>query len=177
MSRRKAHLRDPKTGRFRRTKGGGKSVHASIATSGDLMEQLAQHADVPRLANKIANCAWRGDWPALELLIKATSHRPPPVQEYDFSRLDTPGLRTLQVLLKKAGNKPLSSSDVQHLEQIAAAAPNPYQLSSEDEHEPDAGGEESHTDLAEGRLQLDEFSLDAVNGSPSQRKWPARHRR
>lgn len=169
MSRKTTHLRDAATGRFRRTKRGGKSVHASIATSGDLMAELVQHADVPRLAKKIANSAWRGDWPALELLIKATSHRPPPVQEYDLSRLDKPEMLALQVLLRKAENKPLSSSNLQHLEQIAAAAPNPYQLSSEHEH--DTRGEEQPDEA-----EASGVSPDGVYGSLPQRKRLARHR-
>ncbi len=140
-------------------------------------EHIRQLYSARRLAQAYLQRAYDGDTSAMQVVSAATMGLPG--SQYDWSRLTSTELRALQVLLKKAGNKPLSNSDLQHLEQIAAAAPNPYQLSSEDEdeHEPDAGGEESQTDAAEGRFQLDEFSLDAVNGSLSQKKYPARHRR
>ena len=88
---------------------------ASVRSDATLTEHLKVHADRKRMARKIAQAAWKGDWNAMALLIQAAQQmdqRSSPPSNLDFTRLFDLELRIFQRLYEKAARKVSADYDV-----------------------------------------------------------------
>jgi hypothetical protein len=94
--------RDPKTGRWL-NKPNAKRASVPLEANATLMEHLAVHCDLKRIAKKIATAAYRGDWDAMKLLLKAAEihKRPEQDEKPDLDKLTPEELRMLYTIQKK----------------------------------------------------------------------------
>lgn len=153
---------DPKTRRFlpkRKPK-----VGAPTAAGGGTVEEFIRSMYSPRrFARAVLEQAYSGSDAAQQTVLRAVHAIPN--SQYDLSKLPFARLQQLKEIFAEArvhGPAPVP-------------APHPFPV-DDDEPEPDAAGEESQTDVAEARFQLDEFNQDALNESLPQKKRSARYR-
>ena len=135
---------DPETRRFlpkRKPKVGAPTA----ASGGTVDEFIRSMYSARRFARAILEQAYFGSDAAQQTVLRAVHAIPN--SQYDLSKLPFERLKLLKAILSEA------SVDAPALVPVAQPVP------VDDEPEPDAGREESQTDLAEARFQLDEFKL------------------